>query len=176
MADDGTNVPAQRKRWLFRSSSIVQKWLFISMSIICSSGSQVGASQYMTYSTMEIVNETQSINLSDIYMTATVSSERNYTSPVLSSENSASISSTPPLPSNCYRVLYYSTSMDYNMSESSSYGINMTQSYNMTQSHSMSHNYNMSTLSVNLTSSDVSMNPTPSSVNISYTASVNATT
>ena len=64
----------------------------------------VGASQYMTYSTMEIVNETQSINLSDIYMTATVSSERNYTSPVLSSENSASISSTPPLPSNCYRV------------------------------------------------------------------------
>ncbi|CAH3198224.1 unnamed protein product, partial [Porites evermanni] len=132
---------------------------------------------------MEIVNETQSINLSDIYMTATVSSETNYTSSVLSGENSASISSTPPLPSNCYRVcvcnhstVYYSTSMDYNMSESSSYGINMTQSYNMTQSHSMSHNYNMSTLSVNLISSDVSMNPTPSSVNMSYTASVNATT
>ena len=75
-----------------------------------------------------------------------------------------------------YFTVYYSTSMDYNMSESSSYGINMTQSYNMTQSHSISHNYNMSTLSVNLTSSDVSMNPTPSSVNISYTASVNATT
>ena len=73
-------------------------------------------------------------------------------------------------------TVYYSTSMDYNMSESSSYGINMTQSYNMTQSHSMSHNYNMSTLSVNLTSSDASMNPTPSSVNMSYTASVNATT
>ena len=62
------------------------------------------SSQYMTYSTMEIVNETQSINLSDIYMTATVSSETNYTSSVLGSENSASISATPPLPSNCYRV------------------------------------------------------------------------
>ena len=31
---------AQRKRWHFRSSSIVQIWLFISMSIICSSGNQ----------------------------------------------------------------------------------------------------------------------------------------
>ena len=67
-------------------------------------------------------------------------------------------------------TVYYSTSMDYNMSESSSYGINMTQSYNMTQSHSMSKSYNIST------SSDVSMNPTPSSVNMSYTASVNSTT
>ena len=67
-------------------------------------------------------------------------------------------------------TVYYSTSMDYNMSESSSYGINMTQSYNMTQSHSMSKSYNIST------SSDVSMNPTPSSVNMSYAASVNSTT
>ena len=57
------------------------------------------SSQYMTYSAMEVVNETQSIN-----MAATVSSETNYTSSVLTSENSASISSTSPLPSNCYRV------------------------------------------------------------------------
>lgn len=62
------------------------------------------SSQYMAYSTMEIVSETQSITLSDIYMNATVSSETNYTSSILRSENSASISVTPPLPSNCYRV------------------------------------------------------------------------
>ena len=62
------------------------------------------------------------------------------------------------------------------MSESSSYGINMTQSYNMTQSHSMTQSYSESTLSVNMTSSDVSMKPTPSSVNMSYKASVHATT
>ena len=67
-------------------------------------------------------------------------------------------------------TVYYSTSMDYNMSESSSYGINMTQSHSMTQS------YSESTLSVNMTSSDVSMKPIPSSVNMSYKASVNATT
>lgn len=73
-------------------------------------------------------------------------------------------------------TVYYSTSMDYNMSESSSYGINMTQSYNMTPSHSMTQSYSMSPLPVNMTSSDVSMNPTPSSVNMSYKASVNATT
>ena len=69
-----------------------------------------------------------------------------------------------------YFTVYYSTSMDYNMSESSSYGINMTQSHSMTQS------YSESTLSVNMTSSDVSMKPIPSSVNMSYKASVNATT
>ena len=89
----------------------------------------VGSSQYMTYSTMEIVNETESINLSDIYMAATLSSETNYASSVLTSENSASISSTPPIPSNCYRVCVCNH-----------------------------------------------MNPTPSSVNMSYTASVNSST
>ena len=82
------------------------------------------SSQYMTYSTMEVVNETQSIN-----MAATVSSQTNYTSSVLTSENSASISSTPPIPSNCYRVCVCNH-----------------------------------------------MNPTPSSVNMSYTASVNSST
>ena len=47
--------------------------------------------------------------------------------------------------------------------------------HNVSENLNMTHSYNMTTMSVSMTSSDVSMNPTPSSVNMSYTASVNAT-
>ncbi|KAJ7370598.1 hypothetical protein OS493_031334 [Desmophyllum pertusum] len=127
--------------------------------------------------TMIAVNETYTVNVSDIEATATMASSMvNYSVPV---------SASPLLPSHCYRVCrcndsvgYAATTMWYNMTANETRRANMM-SVNMTANGTRI--VNMTTMSVKMTSaylsmsSDVSMSPTPSGINMLYTPSANVT-